>query len=292
MKPGALARYAKLWLVAILAATAFVAMNQRLKLAPRQIVSVEMQVALPLFVQVAMAGGDRFLAANISAIRALWVDNFKMQREEFAILAKVQEDVSWLNRGHEDNYYIATAILPWNDEVDAAQRILARATLARRFDYQPAFYYAFNLLHFKGDAVGASAWMREAAEHLPEGQDRLQLQNLAAIWLDRAGDLDLAIRVVDAMAKQSNRSDFRRYLEQRVIRLTMLRELRTAAATYRQRFGRPATTLQDLVTSGIVAEIPKAPFGFGFDIDKQGQVVLRNSPPPAPAAPTAPKRQR
>jgi len=279
MKLGANAR---LWLVTILAAMVFVSSAQRLKLAPRQSVNVEMQVALPLFVQVAMAGGDRFLAANIAAIRALWVDNFKMQREEFKVLAKVQEDVSWLNPGHEDNYYIAAAILPWNGELDAAQQILARATVARRFDYQPAFYYAFDLLHFKGDAVGASNWMREAAEYLPEGNNRLQMQNLAAIWLDKAGDLDLAIGVVQAMAKQANRGDFRRYLEQRVIRLQMLREMRAAAAKYQQRFGRPIAALNDLVVSGIVAELPRLPFGFGFSIDKQGQVVLQDSPPTEP----------
>lgn len=285
MKPGALRRDGSLWLVAIFATLVFVTTTQHLKRAPRQSVSVEMQVALPLFVKVAMAAGDRFLAANIEAIRALWVDSFKMRRDEFKILAKVQEDVSWLNPGHEDNYYIATAVLPWNGEIDAAQRILARATLARRFDYQPAFYYAFNLLHFKGDAVGASSWMREAAEYLPEGQNRLHMQNLAAIWLDRAGDLDLAIGVVDAMSKQSSRRDFRRYLELRVTRLRMLRELRVAAANYQQRFGRPPTALQDLVTSGIVAELPVVPFGFGFAIDKQGQVVLQNLPPSAPVAP-------
>jgi hypothetical protein len=273
---------AKLWLVAILAAMVFVSSGQRLKLAPRQSVNVEMQVALPLFIQVAMAGGDRFLAANIAAIRALWVDNFKMQREEFKVLAKVQEDVSWLNPGHEDKYYIAAAILPWNGELDAAQRILARATLARRFDYHPAFYYAFHLLHFKGDAVGASNWMREAAEYLPEGNNRLQMQNLAAIWLDKADDLELAISVVGAMAKEANRGDFRRYLEQRVIRLQMLREMRAAAASYQQRFGRPITALTDLVASGIITELPKVPFGFGFAIDKQGQVVLQDSRPKAP----------
>jgi len=273
---------ARLWLVTILAAMVFVPSAQRLKLAPRQSVNVEMQVALPLFVQVAMAAGDRFLAANIAAIRALWVDNFKMQKEEFKVLAKVQENVSWLNPGHEDNYYIAAAILPWNGEVEAAQRILARATTARRFDYQPAFYYAFNLLHFKGDAVGASNWMREAAEYLPEGNNRLQMQNLAAIWLDRAGDLDLAISVVEAMARQANRGDFRRYLQQRVIRLEMLRDLREAAARYQQRFGRRIVALSDLVESGIVAEVPKPPFGYGFAINEQGQVVLQDSPPRAP----------
>ncbi len=270
-------------LVALLAAMLFLATAERLKTAPRQSVNVEMQVALPLFVQVFMAAGDRNLAANIAAIRSLVVDNFKMKPEEFVILAKVQEDVSWLNPGHEDNYYIAAAILPWQGELDAAQRILARATLARRFDYQPAFYYAFNLLHFKGDAVGASDWMREAAEHLPEGDERLQMQNLAAIWLDKAQDVGLAIRVVEAMAQQSKRKDFRNYLEQRVTRLRTLQGLRAAAARYQQRFDKPPVSLQQLVDAGIIKSLPKDPFGFGFWIDGKGRLMLRNSPPPPPA---------
>ncbi|RLJ63675.1 hypothetical protein [Sulfurisoma sediminicola] len=277
-----LAANGKLLLVALVAAALFVASAQRLKVMPRQIVNVEMQVALPLFVQVAMAAGDRFLAANIAAIRAIWVNSFNMKPEEFGILAKVQQDVAWLNPAHEDNYYVAAAILPWAGEVDAAQAILARSTVARRFDYQPAFYYAFNQMHFRGDAIGASAWLREAAEYLPEGDERVQMQNLAAIWLDKAGDLDLAIRVVEGLAKQASRRDFRRYLEMRVTRLRMLKDLRAAAADYRQRFGRPPAALQALAASGVVAQIPQDPFGLGFAIDANGQVVLGNAPPPAP----------
>lgn len=269
----------KLVFMALLAMAIFVATTQRLKVAPRQSVQVEMQVALPLFVQVLMTAGDRNLAANIAAIRALVVNNFKMKPEEFAILAKVQDDVSWLNPGHEDNYYIAAAILPWQGEVDAAQRILARATKVRRYDYQPAFFYAFNLLHFKGDAAGASAWMREAAEFLPEGNNRLHMQNLAAIWLDRVQDVDLAIGVVEAMAREAKRRDFREYLEKRVTRLQSLKVLRNAQASYQQRFNRPLVAVQDLVTAGIITELPQDPFGFGFGMDRSGRVALRNSPP-------------
>lgn len=269
----------KLAFLALLAMAVFVATAQRLKVAPRQSVQVEMQVALPLFVQVLMTAGDRNLAANIAAIRALVVNNFKMKPEEFAILAKVQDDVSWLNPGHEDNYYIAEAILPWQGEVDPAQRILARATKARRYDYQPAFFYAFNLLHFKGDAVGASAWMRESAEFLPEGNNRLHMQNLAAIWLDRVQDVDLAIGVVEAMAREARRRDFQDYLEKRVARLRALKILRGAQASYQQRFNKPLVAVQDLVNAGIITELPPDPFGFGFDIDRSGRVALRNSPP-------------
>ncbi|MFH1871227.1 MAG: hypothetical protein ABIK82_18045 [Pseudomonadota bacterium] len=277
-----LVQYWKIGFAALLAATVFVATAQRLKTMPRQSVQVEMQVVLPLFVQVFMAAGDRYLAANVAAIRALVVNTFKMRGEEFAILAKLQEDVSWLNPGHEDNYYTATAILPWQGEVEATQRILARATKARFYDYQPAFYYAFNLLHFKGDAVGASAWLREAAEHLPEGDERLQMQNLAAIWLDKAQDVDLAIRVVEAMAQQAKRRDFQRYLEQRVARLRALKDLRSAAEVYRRSSDRPLLDLEDLVDAGIITALPADPFGFGFALDRQGRIVLRTSPPSPP----------
>lgn len=265
--------------MALVLALVFIATSERLKSVPRQSVSVEMQVALPLFVQVFMAMGDRKLAANIAAIRALVVSPEKMRPEEFKILAKVQEDVSWLNPAHEDNYYIAFAILPQYNELDAAQTILARAGRVRFFDYQPPFFYAFNQWYFKNDPAGASAWLREAAEKLPDPDQRLTMQNMAARWMDKVQDTELAIRVVEAMAKEARRKDFRAYLELRVVRLRQLHQLRTAATAYRERFGRSLSSLQELVDSGLLPALPQDPFGFGFDFDKQGEIVLRTSPP-------------
>lgn len=274
-----LTRNWKLGLVALLTATVFVATSERLKSAPRQSVSVEMQVALPLFVQVFMAMGDRYLAANIASIRALVVATDGMRPEEFKILAKVQEDVSWLNPAHEDNYYIAFAILAQYGEVDAAQTILTRASRVRFFDYQPAFFYGFNQWYYKHDPAGAAAWMREAAKKLPDPDQQLIMQNMAARWVDKAQDTELAIRVVEAMAKEARRKDFRVYLETRVVRLRQLQQLRMAAVTYRERFGKPLPNLQELVTSGILPALPQDPFGFGFGFNPQGEIVLRTSPP-------------
>lgn len=270
----------QLGMAIVLSAAIFVATASHLKSAPRQSVRPELQVALPLFVQVFMSMGDRYLAANIASIRALIVDTQKMSPDEFAILAKVQEDVSWLNPGHEDNYYIAAAVLPWVGQVDAAQRVLARASLARRYDYQPAFYYGFNQLHFRNDPAGASAWLREAATHLPEGGNRIQMQNLAAIWMDKTSDIDIAIKVVEALAAQSKRRDFKRYLDMRVQRLQVLKVLRTAASDYSQQHGRPPSRLQDLVDDSRISALPVDPFGFGYDLDTRGEVILRNSPAP------------
>jgi hypothetical protein len=242
-------------------------------------VHVEMQVTLPLFVQVVMAMGDRYLAANVGSIRALVVATEKMTPDQYKVLAKVHEDVSWLNRGHEDNYYIATNILPWNGQIEQTQRILARATHARPFDYQPAFLYAFNQLHFYGDAVGASAWLRMAAEKLPDDQERLIMQNFAARWIDLADDTDLAISVVSALAKQAKRDDFRAYLEKRVERLHLLKQLRQAAARYVADTGQAPRSFEQLIDKGLIDRIPEDPFGFGFQFDKKGRIVLRTGPP-------------
>jgi hypothetical protein len=249
---------------------------------PRGKISSEIRIALPLFVQVLGFAGDRYLAANVAGIRALVVETGKMTGDEFVILGKVQSDVSLLNPAHEDNYYTAAAILPWNGELDAAQTILARATGARPYDYQPAFYYAFNRLHFYKDAKGASEWLLMAADKLPEGDERLQMQNLAAIWMDKVSDTNLAIRVVSGMAEQSKRKDFRRYLEQRVARLKSLRDLRDAQKAYQHKVGQPLRQLEDLVTSGIIDKIPEDVFGFGFAIDASGQIVLRVDAPRKP----------
>ncbi len=269
-----------LWLLALLLAAVYVATVERLRPQPRQTVSVEIQVALPLFVQVLMAFGDRNLAADFATIRALVVVTEKMRPEEYKVLGRVQMDASWLNPAHEDNYYIAAYILPSAGELEAAQVILARATHVRFFDYQPAFLYAFNLMHFKGDAAGAAEWLRAAALKMPEDdENRLIMQNLAARWMDKVPNLDMAISVVDGMAKQARRKDFRAYLEMRVERLRSLKSLRAAAAVFRDRHGRVPAKIEELVGPGLLPSIPRDPIGFGFDLDPQGQVVLRTSPP-------------
>lgn len=261
-----------LWLV--LGALLFIGTSVSLRQQKRVNASAEIQVALPLFVQVFMAGGDRFLAANLGSIRALITESARMHPDEYTILAKVQADASWLNPAHEDNYYVATAVLPWNAQVDAAQTVLRRASLARPFDYQPAFYYAFNLVHFNGDAAGASEWLRIAAAKLPNDDERLIMENYAARWLDKADDLGLAIAVVESMAKQAKRKDFRNYLLLRAQRLRDLLALRQAAERFRQKTGQPAQTLEQLVSNGFLATLPVDPFGIGYSLDDRGVPVF------------------
>lgn len=249
--------------------TAYLTKTPRVRVAP------EIQIALPLFVQVGMAGGDRYLAANLAAIRALVTNTAAMAPSEYEILAKVQKDAAWLNPAHEDNYYIAAAVLPWNGELAAAQNILRKASAARPYDYQPSFLYAFHLYYFEQEPMLAAEWLRDAAMKLPDDDDRLALQNVAAKWADKSRDIDAAIAIVSALAKQAKRKDFRAYLEMRVQRLQDLKMLRDKAETFKQRQGRSLKSLDELVGSGLIGSVPKDPFDLGYEVDGAGQVQFR-----------------
>ena len=268
-------RHISILLIAVLLYGAAI---NHLKNIPRTGVVREMQVALPRFVQVGLAGGDRYLAANINGFRALVASTDRMQADNFKIQGRVQQDVAWLNPAHEDNYYIAAAILPWNGEVDAAQDVLQRAIVARPFDWQPIFYYAFNLYHFKRDPIAAAQWLLKASSRATDQNDRFAIENVAARWFEKGYEPRVAIGVIEGMANQSREGGFKRYLQTRAARLRSLETLRQAAVKYQSNTGRPLRDLQELVNAGLIRALPVDPFGFGFAVNNEGQPILLNAP--------------
>lgn len=258
---------------ALLCLLAFAALVPQLYGRPRPLASPEMEVALPRFVQVAMAGGDRYLAGNLAGFRALVASTDKMTADNYRILGIVQSDLAWLNPAHEDNYYIAAAILPWNGEVDAAQYILRRASEARPFDWQPAFYYAFNALHFEKNPAKGAEWLRLSAEHTHDEMEQLQLQQLAAQWVARGEDKELAIRLHRQMAKETQHRAFAQFLERRAIRLENIMALELAGARFKERMGRSPQRVDELVEQGLLATLPEDPFGMRYAFDAKGKVV-------------------
>lgn len=261
-------------LLALLGVLAYTLLVPALYARPRPPVSPEMEVAMPRFVQVVMAAGDRFLAANLAVFRALVVSTATMSAENYRILGIVQSDAAWLNPAQEDNYYIAAAILPWAGEVAAAQYILGLATAARPFDSGPPFYYAFNELHFLKNPVEAAKWMRIAARSTRDEMEQLQLQQVAALWVSKGEDREFSIRLHRAMARETRHKAFARFLEKRAVRLENRLLLDRAIARFRERTGKPPSRLQQLVDQSLLAAIPADPFAVPYGIDKEGKAEL------------------
>lgn len=235
----------------------------------------ELVTTLPRAAQVLFAGGDRYLAANLSGFRVLVASTQRMLDEDYAVQARLQEDISWLNSGHEDNYYIAAAILPWSGQVAPAQLVLQRAAAKRTFDWMPLFFYGFARYHFYKDPAGGSDALRAAIPRARDAQDAMSLQILALAWTEKGYSMGAAAGVVGAMAETAPAGAIRNYLQRRAARLKALASLRDAAVRYEQKLGRGPRSLDDLVSSGMLAAIPVDPFGAGFVIGPDGQPAVR-----------------
>lgn len=239
--------------------------SARLEEQPRPAVTETLRVRMPVPLQLTAALGDRYLAANINTFRATVMGTQRFDAATYAVLAGIQQDAALFNPAHEDNYYLASAVLPWEGQVEGAQRVLKAATDARPTDPYPPFYYGFNAQYFLGDYVGAARAAEIAASRVP-GQARVDLLNIAAKWYERVDDPQMAEKTIAVLMNTSHDPALRQRLQARIQRVRQLALLRDAARSYQQQVGRPPASLDELMQRGVLKAIPVDPLGEGFRI--------------------------
>lgn len=232
-----------------------------------------LRVRLPLLVQLLYSGGDPYLAANLNVFRSILVDASVTEQETYRIQGQLQADAASFNPRHEDNYYIAAAILPWNGQVEAGQEVLLKAAQSRPWDMWPAFYYAFNAMYFERDMTKAGQWAEIAAQRSPNNAPALR--SMAAAWYERQNDSAVALDVLRNMHAQSADKEFRRLLQARIARLEGLLALRAALADYRQQHqGKLPTAWAQLIGYGGLEVFPEDPLGAGYTLDASGELQV------------------
>lgn len=236
---------------------------------------MQMSVAAPIPLQLIGAAGDRYLAANVAVWRVLMTGSDR-EHESIAALARVQEDASFLNPGHEDNYVTATALLPWEGYVEPTQTILRRATEMRATDVYAPFFYGFNQIQFLGDAKGAYEYGRIAASHAQDEDTRQALTVISAAWLERGNDPAMAERVITMLAGELRDPQLREHLRQRAQRQRLMSELQRAADEFAKRHGTAPDGFDPLLAEGLLPGIPTDPLGtVDFFINAGGKVAFR-----------------
>lgn len=233
----------------------------------------ELSVALPIVVQMLLAGGDKYLAANLGVFRAVFSGVHRLRPETYKALAYIQRDVAILNPYHEDNYYLAAAILPWNGEVESAQFVLSKATEVRLTDDMPPFFLAFNQMHFLGDFVSAARILELAAERSVMNRD--MLINLASVWYSKGEDPRLAIGITRQLAERAKNLGLKNHLLERAQRLESRLSLQQAVEKYKEKQGQLPTTFSELLSGGVLDSMPNDPWGRGFSLRADGVVELK-----------------
>jgi len=220
-------------------------------------------IAISAPVQAIMYGGDRFLAANIEAIRAA-ASSTADEAQVFRLRAHLE--VSRLNPCHEDNYWIGNAALSWGGAEEEGFQLLRNAIRCRYWDEWPAFFYGFNQ-HFFRKNIDEARWAVELAAQRSKA-------NAAAFRsfsiMLAAGDIDdvrLALEMIERERDQARDIKLKEMLNKRAIRLQGLLLLRDAQARYEQKFQRSLSDPVDLLSSKIIEAFPEDPLGVGYIFD-------------------------
>ena len=255
--------------LACMALAAFIFSGEKFSVLEQRRGEGDNDVAMPPAMLSLMYVGDRFLAANIEFVRVTssgrLADNGNLD-----FFSNLHSNVASLNPCHEDNYYIASAFLPWGGANEAALAILTQAAQCRFWDPWAAFMLGFNQLFFAHDVGSATRSMKDAALRA-HGAEATFFSTLAVtVQASKFDDLGAALAYLRSERERAGDSSLKKSLDRRIGRLEGLAILRGAQRSYEKKYGRPLSHPQELLTSGLLTKFPDDPLGIGYEY--RGQV--------------------
>lgn len=240
---------------------------------PPPILQERVVIAAPL--QLLLAGGDRFLAADIESIRSIATasDAGEAVESNLSFAIRSRKEVARLNPCHEDNYYLSNALLTWGGAAQEGNEILQLASNCRGWDEFPAFFLGFNLYYFSHDIQGARIWLEKAAERSPDNAASFRKLGIM-LAAGEIKDDDAALAYLQNERNKTNDAKLQQMLDRRIGRLEGLMLLRNATHTYETRFRKPLNDPNALIENGILTDFPSDPMRIGYEF-RNGQFYLR-----------------
>jgi len=148
-----------------------------------------------------------------------------------------------------------------------AEQILKRGVRERPDDWQIAFVLGYIQAFYLGETQQAAENLGKAAR-IPGAPAYLGfLANRLAV---EGGELDAAEQMARTMAEQATEEKTQEEWQARLLDLRMERHIRAIEAAekrFRDRTGRPATSVAELVRSGDLRSIPEEPHGGEYLIE-------------------------
>ncbi len=240
--------------------------------APTHSDEVPGSVVLPPALQTILYLGDPYLAANVEETRVLMTGG-AVEGIAQDYYDRLHQAVAVLNPCHEDNYYVANALLGWAGSVDTAIVILRGASACRFWDEIPPFFLSYNLYFFKQQYLQASKAVTQAAERASD--NRAGFLRMAILYeAETYPDIHVAQAFLMAQRDQARDEKLRQLLDLRIGRLAGLIILRDAQQAYEKRYGHALQIPSELITSGVLKQFPSDPVRLGY-VFENGQFGLK-----------------
>lgn len=187
-------------------------------------------------------------------------------------LAHICDLVTDLDPRAEHVYRFAGLILPWEaGEVDAGIRMLEKGARAIPESWGLAYYLGFTYFFFKNDVERAAAHLQRAV-HLPGVHPGVaQLATLITTEASGPHAAMAFLRDLEQNAEsQQVRSVIQRNMQEAAAAATIDQVDRQIEA-FTAAHGRPPQALKELVTAGLLREVPRDPLGGHLEIGPDGK---------------------
>lgn len=190
------------------------------------------------------------------------------------IIYEILETSQMLDPYFSDNYRLVQPFFAWEAQrPQQAIDFLKKGLKARDWDWEIPFFIGFNYFYFLDDKVAASLYLKEAYSR-PGGDGSINLATLSAKLLQQAGKTEVGIVYLEGLLKKENSELQRRSFDMRLWALKGTLIVEKAVAAYNQRFGVLPESIDILVETGVLLNIPENPYKLPYCIDQNGGVYF------------------
>jgi tetratricopeptide (TPR) repeat protein len=216
-------------------------------------------------------GYDRMLAHVIWFRSISYFGKHYASDRNYQWLEHLCDIATRLNPEAKHAYLFCSTMLSWEaGRPEGSLWVLRRAERQFPDDWYIPYLLGFTRMHFLKDEAGALEDFIRSSK-LPSAHQLVK--RLAAKKLIELQDPDSAVEFLSQMLHREQEAHARASLEERLKQALLERDLRRldrAIRAFREREGRDPTAIEELVTAGVVAELPADPYG--------GEYELRNNP--------------
>ncbi|QQG50336.1 MAG: hypothetical protein HZB70_02045 [Candidatus Berkelbacteria bacterium] len=178
--------------------------------------------------------------------------------------------VTELSPKYSAAYQTGLLVLPGEGFIDEAIKLGEKGQKNLPDKWEMPYYTGIVYHVYKKDYVAAAKKFDQAAA-IPGAPETTKL--FAAIYYNKADERQTAYQIFKTVYETSDSEFARDRAEKYVEHLDVYFFLEDATKNFKQRFGRYPATLDELVTRGVIKEIPSSPLSVPFTINPEnGQI--------------------